>query len=95
MIFVVGKLTLKPGKNTVFMEGWAELIEEYRKEPGCIMYHVGRSTTNENLWYMISHWESEELYDKHLEGPFYQRAYAYSIGFLTKEPEIERCYMDV
>lgn len=95
MIFVVAKLTLKPGKNAVFMEGWAELIEEYRKEPGCIMYHVGRVINNENLWYMISQWESKELYDQHLKGPFYQRAYTYSIGFLIKEPEIDCCYIDM
>jgi len=95
MIFVVGKLTLKPGKSAVFMEGWAELIEEYRKEPGCIFYHVGRVIKNENLWYMISQWESEELYEQHLQGPFYQRAFTYSIGFLAKAPEIERCKLEV
>ncbi|MEQ8200630.1 MAG: putative quinol monooxygenase [Syntrophomonadaceae bacterium] len=95
MIFVVAKLTLKPGQSAVLLEVWSELAEEYRKEPGCIFYTVGRSINNQNLCYAIGQWESEEDYEQHLKGPSYQRAYAYSMGFLAKAPEFERCQIDI
>ncbi len=95
MIVVIGKLTLKPGHNTVFMDGWADLVAEYRKESGCISYEVVQVVNNANLCYMVSKWNSEEDYERHLASPPYQKAYTYSIGFLAKVPEIDRCVVAI
>lgn len=87
MIMVIATMTVKPGKVSVFLEGWAELVVEYRKEEGCIFYNVYQDIHYPNLCYMIGQWDSEEAYQKHLDGPHYQKAYNGSIGMLVKEPE--------
>ncbi len=91
MIYVISKLALKPGKLKVFMEGWTELVLEYRNEAGCVSYDVVKAKDNDNLCYMVSRWENEESYEQHLAGPYYRRAYDYSFGFLAKSPETDRC----
>jgi len=91
MITVISKMTLKPGTIRVFMEGYAELVAEYRKETGCRSYNVLQEIKNEMICYMVGQWDSEAAYQQHLDSPNFQRAYAYSIGFLSKEPETSIC----
>lgn len=87
MITVIATMTVKPGKMQVFLDGWAELVLEYRKEEGCFSYNVYQDMNYPNLCYMIGQWEDEKAYQKHLDGPHYQKAYNGSIGMLVKEPE--------
>lgn len=95
MVTVIATLSLKPGKLAVFIEGWAELVEEYLKEPGCHGYNVYVDKKNENAVYMIGKYDDEDAYQKHLSSPAYKKAYTYSIGFLTKEPEIVMTYQAI
>jgi quinol monooxygenase YgiN len=91
MITVVGKLSLKPGKLPVFVEGWTDIIEEYRKEPTCHGYNVYVEKANPNVCLMIGKWDDESAYQKHLDSDAYKKAYTYSIGWLTREPEVLIC----
>ncbi|MEQ8236126.1 MAG: putative quinol monooxygenase [Syntrophomonadaceae bacterium] len=91
MITVIAKLSLKPGKLSVFIEAWAELVQEYLKEPACHAFNVFVDKKNENVCYVIGKWDDEEAYQYHLESPAYKRAYTYSIGWLTREPETTIC----
>jgi quinol monooxygenase YgiN len=91
MITVISKMILKPGKLPVFLEGWTDLIVQYRKESGCTSYNVLLDTKNENICFVVGEWDSEEAYQQHLDSPFYQQAYSYSIGWLAKEPDTSIC----
>jgi quinol monooxygenase YgiN len=91
MVTIIRKLSLKPGKLQVFMEGWADLVKEYRQEPACSSYNVYLDKNNANICFMIGKWDDEQAYRKHLDSEAFGRAYTYSIGFLTKEPELYVC----
>lgn len=61
MITVIGKYVIKPRKITAFKTIINEIIEESRKEKGCVSYELNEEISDcNNIFTLIEKWESEE-----------------------------------
>lgn len=66
MIFVVAKSVIKEGKAEEYKKLTARLIEETRKEAGCISYDLCQDMSNPNILTFLERWESKEDLDAHM-----------------------------
>lgn len=73
MITVVAKCTLIDGKKEEYKQIVKELIEETRKEYGCISYDLYEDINDENIVTFIEEWESKEILDKHINSEHFKR----------------------
>ena len=67
MIFVVSKSIVKADKVAEYKQQVVRLIEETRKEAGCISYDLCESIDNPNILTFIEKWESKEHLDAHMK----------------------------
>lgn len=91
MVKVIAKLTVKDGTNQTFIEAFSVLTEESRKETACISYHLYQDLQNENVYYTVEEWQSEDGLKQHMHSPHFKMA---SKGFsevLACKPELATC----
>jgi len=67
MIKVVAKLTIKKEGIDIFIENAKKLVEETRKEEGCISYQLLQDINNEQVFIFNEEWASAEALDKHMK----------------------------
>lgn len=65
MITIVAKKTIKIDKKEKFKNLANKLIEESRKETGCLEYDLYEDLRNSNIVAFIEVWESEEAIKLH------------------------------
>ena len=65
MITIVAKKLIKQGKVEEFKVLAEKLIDESRKERGCIAYNLYEDSNNCNILTFIEEWVSEEAIDLH------------------------------
>ncbi|MBL4935620.1 antibiotic biosynthesis monooxygenase [Clostridium sp. YIM B02515] len=65
MITIVSKNIVKEGKAEEFKNLAKELIEESRKEAGCISYNLNQDINNSNILTFIEEWKDKEAIEKH------------------------------
>lgn len=65
MITIVAKKMIKQGKTEEFKLLSEELINESRKEIGCISYSLYEDSNNCNILAFIEEWESKEAIKLH------------------------------
>lgn len=65
MITIIAKSIIKEGKIEEFKALTKELIEESRKELGCISYNLNQDLNNKNVLTFIEEWESKEAIEIH------------------------------
>lgn len=73
MIKVVAKYRLKPEVREEYLELAKELVEETRKEPGCMKYVLYEDIKEPLVLAMIEEWKDEEAIDAHLESEHMKR----------------------
>ena len=91
MVKVIAKLTVKPGTNHVFVEAFEELTKESRKEAACISYHLYQDLNNENIYYTVEEWQSEEGLQQHMHAPHFKTASRNFVEALACKPELATC----
>lgn len=67
MIFVVSKSIVKEGKTVEYKQQTVRLIEETRKEAGCISYDLCEDLDNPNILTFIEKWENKQFLDAHMK----------------------------
>jgi quinol monooxygenase YgiN len=67
MIFVVSKSIVKADKIAEYKQQVVRLIEETRKESGCISYDLCQDIDNSNILTFIEKWESKQHLDAHMK----------------------------
>ena len=67
MIFVVSKSLVKEGKTAEYKQHTVKLIEETRKEAGCISYDLCEDMDNPNVLTFIEKWENKQSLDAHMK----------------------------
>ncbi|MDF2530956.1 MAG: antibiotic biosynthesis monooxygenase [Clostridia bacterium] len=67
MIFVVSKSIIKEGKAAEYKQQTVRLIEETRKEAGCISYDLCEDIDNPNILTFIEKWEDKQHLDLHMK----------------------------
>ncbi|GAA0766834.1 hypothetical protein GCM10008908_05140 [Clostridium subterminale] len=65
MITIVAKKTIKEDKKEEFKNLANKLIEESRKETGCIEYNLYEELNNSNVVAFIEVWKNEEAINSH------------------------------
>ncbi|WP_319372120.1 putative quinol monooxygenase [uncultured Ilyobacter sp.] len=73
MITVVAKSVLKDGKTEEFKNLTKELIEETRKEKGCIEYILYEDIENEGTFTFIEKWEDIDCLKAHFESAHFKK----------------------
>jgi quinol monooxygenase YgiN len=67
MIFVVSKSIVKEDKVAEYKQQVVRLIEETRKEEGCISYDLCEDIDNHNILTFIEKWENKQYLDAHMK----------------------------
>lgn len=67
MIFVVSKSVVKQDKVAEYKQQVVRLIEETRKEAGCISYDLCEDMDNSNILTFIEKWENKQYLDAHMK----------------------------
>ena len=70
MIRVVVPVKIKQNMKEKCLEALAPLIEESRKEEGCLEYNFIETDT-ENFFYFIELWKSKEAFEFHTKTPHF------------------------
>lgn len=73
MIKVVAKRKFSKENLQKAIDLYSELINETRKEKGCIAYNLFQDTNNECILSMIEEWESKEYLDVHSKSEHFTR----------------------
>ncbi|WP_320048084.1 putative quinol monooxygenase [uncultured Ilyobacter sp.] len=80
MITVVAKSILKEGKTDEFKNLTRELIDETRKEKGCIEYILYEDIENGGVFTFIEKWEDMDCLQDHFQSEHFKK-----IGAKVKE----------
>lgn len=67
MIFVVSKSIVREDKVAEYKQQVVKLIEETRKEEGCISYDLCEDMDKPNVLTFIEKWESKQHLDLHMK----------------------------
>ena len=73
MIKVLARINLKPGSWEKAAPLFRELVEETRKEEGCIEYTLFIDSADENKCCMVETWASEEALAAHGKSEHFTR----------------------
>lgn len=73
MIKVVAKNYMKSDRLSEVIDLCKELVEETRKEDGCIKYELYQDSEDSSILTMIEEWESKEALDLHLKSEHFTR----------------------
>ncbi len=71
MIILVANNTVKQEKQDEFIQLTKRLIEETRKEDGCIYYNLVKDKNNPEILTFIERWESEKHLKDHSNTPHF------------------------
>jgi quinol monooxygenase YgiN len=90
MIAVIAKLTAKPGHEeqlgAALVEGAAKVLAG---EPGCHLYSVAKSRTEEGVYKIMELYESQADLDAHGSTPHFAEIRAALGAHLGAAPEVE------
>ena len=88
MVVVVAKNVIKAERTEKFLRLAQELIEETRREKGCIEYALMRDSESSNILTFIEKWQTEGHLKDHFETQHFKRIVP-MLGELTeRETEI-------
>ena len=88
MIKVVAKHFAKEDKVNEIIELCKELVQETRKEEGCIKYEVYQDEKDLTILTMVEEWESREKLEKHMETKHFQRIVPMLGKLMVKETDM-------
>lgn len=91
MIVLIAKNILQEGNQEEFIRIAEKMVEETRKEPGCIFYDLARDEADDSVFYFIEKYQDEAALEAHRAGAHFQR-YVPMLGALrTKPSELSKC----
>ena len=64
---VIASYTLMDGKADEFQAVAKKLVEETRKEKGCIFYECCKNSDDPSKYIMMEKWESDESIEAHMQ----------------------------
>ena len=67
MLKLVVKNEFKPERKDEAVALFCELVDETRKEDGCISYELFKSVADENTYSVIETWDSPEAQAAHMQ----------------------------
>ncbi|MDJ0709542.1 MAG: putative quinol monooxygenase [Woeseiaceae bacterium] len=65
---IVARMQAAPGNTEELVEQMKTLVEETRKESGCVHYDLYRGIEDSNVLVFVEEWENEVLWRAHMNG---------------------------
>ncbi|UWG98294.1 antibiotic biosynthesis monooxygenase [Dehalobacter sp. DCM] len=91
MIGIIGKMAIKEDKIEKFQTELSAMIENVRKEEGCLVYQLFKVENEKNIFMSVEEWESMPLLQQHLQSEGIKATMALFGECLEKEPEMTIC----
>ena len=90
MLVIAGRIVIDPAKRAEGIAAARTMMEETRKEPGCISYTFSTDLSDEGLFHIFEEWESQDALDAHFQTP-HMATFGAVIGMLgVKEMAVQR-----
>ena len=89
MIHILASFKVKNDKLSDFIKLCDELIEESRKEEGCVSYHLQQNTERENYLVFVEEWKSNEAIEKHNSSEHFTRIVPLLVEMCEDAPIIQ------
>ena len=89
MIHILAGFKVKNDKLSDFIKLCNELIEESRKEEGCVSYHLQQNTEKENHLVFVEEWKSNEAIEKHNASGHFTRIVPLLVEMCEDAPVIQ------
>ena len=89
MIHILASFEVKNDKLSDFIKLCNELIEESRKEEGCVSYHLQQNTERENYLVFVEEWKSDEAIEKHNSSRHFTRIVPLLVEMCEDAPVIQ------
>lgn len=61
-----------PGKADALSRRLAALVEDTRREPGCLRYDLYRDPSNPDTWIFVENWADHDAWQTHVDGSRFQ-----------------------
>lgn len=90
MVKVIAQFRFKPGNLGQVKKLAKELVDETRKEKGCIQYDLMQANTDENFLLMLETWESADALDAHSASAHFTRIVPELAALCTHPPAVDR-----
>lgn len=90
MLVIAGTVAIDPEKVEVGTAAAVEMMQETRKESGCISYTFASSIEEPGRFQIFEEWESQEALDAHFASPHMARFQAAVGGMGVREMKVQR-----
>ena len=90
MIVIAGHIRLDPSKLADTIAAARAVMEETRKEAGCISYTFSSDLLEEGLIHVFEEWASQEALDGHFTAPHMKVFQVAAAGLGVREMNIQR-----
>lgn len=86
---IIAQFSVTPNEVDKFLVITSELVENTRKEKGCLFYTQYRSVENSNDFVFYEIYKDQSSVDFHLTSPHYNKAIGVIKNLLAKEPVVK------
>lgn len=91
MIVLIAKNTVQDGKQEEFIRIAGKMVEETRKEVGCLSYDLAKDEADDSVFYFIEKYQDEAALEAHRASAYF-KTYVPMLGALrTKPSELSKC----
>jgi quinol monooxygenase YgiN len=80
-LFIFARFHARAGQENAVEQALRDVAGPSRREPGCVGFHVFRSTPEPTLYYIHSRWRHEAAFDAHA-------GLAHTIQFLNRMEQL-------
>ena len=75
MITRIVRMKFIPDEVNAFQEVFTDASPRIRKFEGCLKLELARDTSDENVFYTVSEWESEDALNKYRESELFEQTW--------------------
>lgn len=91
MVKVIAKFFVKEDKVEEFLKLAGELVQESRKDKGCINYNMVQDLNNKQIFVMLEEWESSSALKTHMASAHLITTILKMTPLMYQENEITVC----
>ena len=90
MLVIAGIVRIDPDRLGEAVPAAVEMMEETRKEAGCISYTFSNSLSEPGVIHIFEEWDSQEALDAHFKAPHMAVFQGKMGGFGVKEMKVQK-----
>ena len=90
MLVIAGYIRLDPAQRDAAVKAAQQVMQETRKEAGCISYTFSADLVEDGLFHVFEEWEDPKALDAHFETPHMAAFQGALAGFGIREMKIQR-----